>query len=111
MLRAEVYAGYTPQDNQADFGPMSPLPTILGNVPIILVVLKISYEIFLWCEVLLRVTESAWKNVRGAPIANHVEYLRSKTLMCGGTFRSHRGTPHTIGAKRLNLGFFCPLTL
>ncbi len=48
-------------------------------------------------------TESAWKNVRGA---NHVEYLRSKTLMCGGTFRSHRGTPHTIGAKRLNLGFF-----
>ncbi len=35
------YAGYTPQDNRADFGRISPLPTILGNVPIILVVLKI----------------------------------------------------------------------
>ncbi len=34
-------AGYTPQDNRADFGPISPLRTILGNVPIILVVLKI----------------------------------------------------------------------
>ncbi len=34
------YAGYTPQDNRADFGPISPLPTILGNVLIILVVLK-----------------------------------------------------------------------
>ncbi len=33
-------AGCTPQDNRADFGPISPLPTILGNVPIILVVLK-----------------------------------------------------------------------
>ncbi len=31
----------TQQDNQADFGPISPLSTILGNVPIILVVLKI----------------------------------------------------------------------
>ncbi len=40
MLRAEVYAGYTPQDNRADFGTISPLPPILGNVPIILVVLK-----------------------------------------------------------------------
>ncbi len=35
------YAGYTPRDNQADFGLISPFPTILGNVPIILVVLKI----------------------------------------------------------------------
>ncbi len=34
-------AGHTPQDNRADFGTISPLPTILGNVPIILVVLKI----------------------------------------------------------------------
>ncbi len=31
----------TPQDIRADFGPISPLLTILGNVPIILVVLKI----------------------------------------------------------------------
>ncbi len=34
------YAGYTPQDNQADFGLIYPLLTILGNVPIILVDLK-----------------------------------------------------------------------
>ncbi len=34
-------AGYTPQDNRADFGTISPLPTILDNVLIILVVLKI----------------------------------------------------------------------
>ncbi len=38
-------------------------------------------------------TESARKNVGG--VDQHVEYLRSET-----------GTPHTIGAKRLNLGFF-----
>ncbi len=37
----DSYAGYTPQDNRADFGPISPLPSILGNVPIILVVLTI----------------------------------------------------------------------
>ncbi len=34
-------AGYTPQDNRADFGTITPLPTILGNVLIILVALKI----------------------------------------------------------------------
>ncbi len=46
------YAGYTPQDNRADFGTISPLLIILGNVPIILVDLKrLSYQIFLWCEV------------------------------------------------------------
>ncbi len=33
-------AGYT-QDNRADFGPISSFPTILGNVPILLVDLKI----------------------------------------------------------------------
>ncbi len=38
-------AGYTPQDNRADFGPISPLPTILGNVPIILVLLKQRFSI------------------------------------------------------------------
>ncbi len=26
------YAGYTPEDNQADFGPISLLLTILGNI-------------------------------------------------------------------------------
>ncbi len=45
-------------------------------------------------------TESAQKNDGGAPIAN-LEYLRSEILMYGGTPR----TLHTIGAKRLNLGF------
>ncbi len=34
-------AGYTLQDNRADFGTIAPLLTILGNVPIILVDLKI----------------------------------------------------------------------
>ncbi len=34
-------AGCTPQDNRADFGPISPPPTILGIVLIILVVLNI----------------------------------------------------------------------
>ncbi len=36
-----MLGGYTAQDNRADFGPISPLLTILGNVPIILVDLKI----------------------------------------------------------------------
>ncbi len=31
-----------------------------------------------------------------------VEYLS----VCGVLSSSHRSTPHTIGAKRLNLGFF-----
>ncbi len=34
-LHKEGNAVYTPQDNRADFGPISPHPTILGNVPII----------------------------------------------------------------------------
>ncbi len=37
-------------------------------------------------------------------VGNLVENL----LVCGVLFLSHRGTPHTIGAKRLNLGLFCP---
>ncbi len=36
----------------------------------------------------LRVTESARKNVGGAPIAN-VEYLWSEILMCGGNPRTN----------------------
>ncbi len=64
MLRAEVYAGYTPQDNRADFGTISPLPPILGNVPIILVVLKSILSDFTVLWGVLRVTESARKNVR-----------------------------------------------
>ncbi len=64
-------AGYTPQDNRADFWPISPLPTILGNVPIILVDLKIILSDFPVVWGVLRVTESARKNVGGASIANH----------------------------------------
>ncbi len=66
------YAGYTPQDNRADFGPISPLPTILGNVPIILVVLKIILSDFPEVWGVLRVTESARKNVK------------AEILLCGG---------------------------
>ncbi len=62
---------YTPQDNRADFGPISPLPTILGYVPIILVVLKIILSDFPVVWGVLRVTESERKNVGGGPIANH----------------------------------------
>ncbi len=43
-------------------------------------------------------TESAQNNVRGAPIA------KIRNPVCGGTPR----TPHTLGAKWFNLGFFCP---
>ncbi len=103
------YAGYTPQDNRADFGPISPLPTILGNVPIILVVLKMILSDFPVVWGVLRVIESAWKNVGGAPIANRkystccIFTIRNPDVW-GGTPR----TPHTIGTKRLNLGFFSP---
>ncbi len=41
ILQKTTNAGYTTQDNQANFGPISPLLTILGNVLIILVDLKI----------------------------------------------------------------------
>ncbi len=56
------YAGYT-QDNRADFGPISPLPTFLGNVPIILVVLKIIFSDFSVVWGVFRVIESARKNI------------------------------------------------
>ncbi len=44
-------------------GLISPLPTILGNVPIILVVLKIILSDFPVVCGVLRVTESARKNM------------------------------------------------
>ncbi len=62
---ASINAGYTPQDNQPDFGPISPLPTILGNVPIILVGLKIILSDFPEVWGVVRMTESVWKNVKG----------------------------------------------
>ncbi len=34
--------------------------------------------------------------------------LVKNLLVCGVLSLSHRGTPHIIGARRLNLGFFCP---
>ena len=61
-FRLLANAGYTPQDNRADFGPIFPLPTILCNVPIIY---RLFDQIFPWCEVCL-----ARKNVGAAPIAN-----------------------------------------
>ncbi len=60
-------AGYTPQDSWADFEQIYPLLTILGKVPIILVVQKIILSDFPVVWSMLRVTESAWKNVGGAP--------------------------------------------
>ncbi len=50
--------------NRADFGPISPLLTILGNIPIILAVLKIIFSDFPVVWGVLRVTESARKNVK-----------------------------------------------
>ncbi len=45
-MKRAGYAGYTPQDNRADFEPISPLLRILGNVPSILVDLKIIFSDF-----------------------------------------------------------------
>ncbi len=93
---------YTPQDYRADLGLISPLPTILDNAPIILVDLKIILLDFPVVWGVLRVTESARKNVGGAQsrIINiqHVEYLRSEILLCLG------GTPRT------NLRLICRLS-
>ncbi len=74
-------AGYAPQDNRADFGQISAFPTILGNVPIILVDLKIILSDFPGVWGVLRVTESARKNVRGTTIENRI-YSTSEILMC-----------------------------
>ncbi len=85
-------AGYTPQDNRADFGPISPLPTILGNVPINLVVLKIILSDFPVVWGVIRVTESAQKNVGGAPIAN-----RKYSTPRNKTVKSRIFCPHVCG--------------
>ncbi len=37
-----------------------------------------------------------------------VSTLVENLLVCGVLSLSHRGTPHTVGAKRLNIVFFCP---
>ncbi len=74
-----LYAGYTPQDNRADFGPISPVPTILGNVPIILGVLKLILSDFSMMWGVSRVTESIRKNV--SPITDQ------KSCCVGGTPR------------------------
>ncbi len=84
-------AGYTPQDNRADFGPISPLPTILGNyyrLSIILVVLKIIFSDFPVVWGVLRVTESAQKNVGGAPIRNMLNIYDQKSCCVWGTART-----------------------
>ncbi len=77
---------HTPQDNQADFGPISPLTTILGNVLTILIILSD----FPVVRGVLRMAESARKIV---------EYLRSEILMGGDpeNCRSSRETkPYSI---------------
>ncbi len=74
-----LHAGYTAQDNRADFGPISPVPTILGNVLIILGVLKLILSDFSMMWGVSRVTESIRKNV--SPIADQ------KSCCVGG----HRG--------------------
>ncbi len=93
MTISQPNAGYTPQDNRADFGPISPLPTILGNVSIILVGLKIILSDFPVVWGVLRVSESAWKNIRGALIANHKYYplniYDQKSSCVGGTPRTN----------------------
>ncbi len=63
------------------------LPPSDNNVPIILVDLKIILSDFSVVWGVLRVTESARKNIGDAPIANR-KYLRSEILLCGG---GHRG--------------------
>ncbi len=63
-INAASNAGYTPQYNRADFGLISPLLTILGNVPIILVDLKIILSDFHVVWGVLRVTESTQKKDR-----------------------------------------------
>ncbi len=37
-----------------------------------------------------------------------VRTLVENLSVCGVLSLSYRSTPHTIGAKQLNLGFFCP---
>ncbi len=84
----ETNAGYTPQDNRADFGLISPLATILGNVPIILVVIKMIFSNFSVVLGVLRVTKSTRKNVGGAPITNckyTIHIVTSLIIFLGGT--------------------------
>ncbi len=59
-------AGYTPQDNRGDFGPISPLPTILG------IMSGGSKDYFIRFSCGVRCIKSDWfsseKNGRGAPM-------------------------------------------
>ncbi len=78
-VSSSTYAGYTPQDNRADFGPISPLPTILGNVLIILVVLKIILSDFPVVWGVKRICSEERRRIR--PIANHKD---QKSWCVGG---------------------------
>ncbi len=69
-----------------DFGPISPLPTILGNAPIISVDLKSILSDFPVVWGVLRLTESSRKNVGGAPITN----LKSCCVGGGGNTEDKR---------------------
>ncbi len=69
-------------------GPISPLPTILGNVPIILVVLKIILSDFPEVWGVVSVTESVQKNVEGAPIATCWTFMIRNPAV-GGALRTN----------------------
>ncbi len=69
--------------NRADLGPSSPLPTILGNVPFILVDLKIILSDFPVVWGVLRVTESTRKNVGGESRIVNIQQIRNPAV-CGG---------------------------
>ncbi len=77
---------FTPEDNRADFGSISPLLTFLGNVRIILMNLKIYLFRFIRG---VRCVKSDWIRHRSRIVnIQHVEYLRSEILMCGGNPRT-----------------------
>ncbi len=80
-------------------GLISPLPTILGNVLNILVVLKIIVSYFPVVWGVFRVTESAQKNVGGVPIANN-KYTTIFTIR----------NPAVWGTPRTNVRLICRLS-
>ncbi len=61
MLLVSAYAGYTPQDNGADFGPISPLATILANVILVDLYIYRSVYLFIFLLRVCRVSEANFK--------------------------------------------------
>ncbi len=77
------YAGHTPQDNQADFGPISFLLTILGNVPIILVLKMIFSKTF--GQQRIRDGGSACQFVTTTGVSCKTFILKSREILRGFT--------------------------